>query len=54
MMDGHVPEQTVINNYYGDDTQPLASDNSNDQGYFAGDDSIDYSDEDSDGDSGWI
>lgn len=46
--DGQQPEQTVINNYYGDSNDQLA-DTGDD--YFASDDSGDYFD---DGDSDWV
>lgn len=49
-----ITEQTVVNNYYGDDAmqQADAQDNSNSNDYFVSDDSVDYQDDNNDTD--WI
>lgn len=50
----HVSEQTVINNYYGDDAVQMANQDNDSQDYLVSDDVDDYQDDDNGGDSGWI
>lgn len=48
----HLPEQTVINNYYGDDATQLADNDDNRNDYLVSDDSDSFQDDN--GDSDWI